>query len=694
MTFLVLVFWLCFKPFFVRDERVQVPNRVLLLLDDSFSMTLDSGFQGTQGQTISRADFIRDNILGKHGLASQLQRRGFQCQIRSLSTGSVLQDENEYMENAPITAIGEALRDGIARTEDLDTDKIVLVTDGCNNAGEDPLNVVQTARVPVFALGMGQTDQPTDVAVTGFVVPERVFRGQEVGIHIELESSSDVDCATVLLSTEGNVISSATTPIRQGKAAIDFETSFEIEGVVLLKAEVVPIPGESLTTNNTSERAIHVTRQLTRGLIVWGHPDWEFRFLTRALRQDKRLAVTTACAMDGRQTIVVRTAVEQDGTSDRTDSERLMVPVSQVIREETRQGLDWVLLGNLPASDLGAQGLDTIAHWVSESGGNLFVTGGPKSFAAGGYSGTALEKILPVVLSGQSDYQTGQPAIELTDAGREHLPFAAVASNPLPPLSGANSFQALKPGTDVLFSVAQAAEISPSIVTGRSGLGRVLVFGGYGTWAWQMYPSKTQSLEMGTSDIHGRFWRSFVDYFSAEPGSSTVAIETDKSVYEQGSEAQVWVAMPPSILGASPEPQIRMNVQDPEGETDSLVLGLRGAEGGIYTGRYRLRKAGVHVIEFPWAGKTSTREITAEPARLEYAQLVQNEAMLRSLAQATGGAYFTGLQWERLLESIPLTHKSVRQRRFVLVGQQPWLFGLLLGLLAAEWILRRRVGLP
>lgn len=696
MTFLLLVFWLCFKPSFARDEQIQIPNRVLLLLDDSFSMTLDSGIQSGNEQPGSRENWVRENIFGKNGLVSRLGSKGFQCQIRSMSDGTIYQSVGDYKADSPRSAIGEALRRTLMELDDSEVDKILLVTDGCNNAGEDPLSAAHTGHAPVFTLGTGATEQPTDLAIRSLVAPERAFRDQAVGIRVDLEALGDVDSATVVLSIAGNVILSATTSITHGKATVDFETSFDTEGTVLLRAEALPIPGEALKANNSTERAIHVTRGLANGLVVWGAPDWEFRFLARALREDKRLAVSTACAVDARQTLVVRALREEDDTAARTESETLLIPIAQVISEQIAQGVDWIVLGNLAAPTLGAQGLETLAQWVSESGGNLLLAGGPRAFSSGGYSGTALERVLPVTLSQEPDYRTGQPTMDISEAGKEHLPFAAITASPLPPLAGFHAFESLKPGATVLFSVTHGGVISPGMVTGRSGLGRVLVFGGFGTWSWQMYPPRLQpqSVDAGTGAIHGRFWRACVDYLSAEPGSSVVSIETDKSVYEQGSEAQVWVSMPSSILGASPEGQLRLSVLDPDGETDTLILGLRGAEGGIYTGLYRLRKSGIHTIELPWAGHTSSREITAEPPRIEFAQLVQNVNLLQSLAHSTGGVYLPSEQWEQLPEKIPFVRKSVQQKRFILLGQQPWFLGLLIGLLAVEWIVRRRVGLP
>jgi len=55
-----------------------------------------------------------------------------------------------------------------------------------------------------------------------------------------------------------------------------------------------------------------------------------------------------------------------------------------------------VVLENIPSQDLGVGGMQTLASWVTESGGALMLTGGKSSFAAGGYFKSPLDPLLPV----------------------------------------------------------------------------------------------------------------------------------------------------------------------------------------------------------------------------------------------------------------------------------------------------------
>ena len=54
-----------------------------------------------------------------------------------------------------------------------------------------------------------------------------------------------------------------------------------------------------------------------------------------------------------------------------------------------------------------------IAEFVDRRGGGLLALGGPRAFSEGGYAGTAVADVLPVVLDGN-----------LRDAGRRARPDA------------------------------------------------------------------------------------------------------------------------------------------------------------------------------------------------------------------------------------------------------------------------------
>jgi hypothetical protein len=77
----------------------------------------------------------------------------------------------------------------------------------------------------------------------------------------------------------------------------------------------------------------------------------------------------------------------------------------------------------------------------------------------------------------------------------------------------------------------------------------------------------------------------------------------------------------------------------------------------------------------------------------EFADPRLNEGFLRRVARTSGGRYLRAAEASRLvplLETSEPTNAAPEHRD---LWHEPWAFGLLVLLLSAEWILRRRWGL-
>src|SRR5262245_65439514 len=55
-----------------------------------------------------------------------------------------------------------------------------------------------------------------------------------------------------------------------------------------------------------------------------------------------------------------------------------------------------LIFDNVPSFGISVSQMETLERYVRDMGGGLLMVGGEKSFGAGGYYGTPLEKILPV----------------------------------------------------------------------------------------------------------------------------------------------------------------------------------------------------------------------------------------------------------------------------------------------------------
>lgn len=65
---------------------------------------------------------------------------------------------------------------------------------------------------------------------------------------------------------------------------------------------------------------------------------------------------------------------------------------------EELSGYSSVLIENIPAGQIGMAGMETLAAWVTETGGGLLTTGGRNAYGTGGYYKSPLEPIFPVTM--------------------------------------------------------------------------------------------------------------------------------------------------------------------------------------------------------------------------------------------------------------------------------------------------------
>ena len=66
---------------------------------------------------------------------------------------------------------------------------------------------------------------------------------------------------------------------------------------------------------------------------------------------------------------------------------------------------DALILDDVPGYGISNEKMETIAHYVRDTGGGLLMIGGPSSFGSGGYYKTPIERILPVDMDVKSQVQ-------------------------------------------------------------------------------------------------------------------------------------------------------------------------------------------------------------------------------------------------------------------------------------------------
>src|SRR5205085_9862408 len=183
-----------------------------------------------------------------------------------------------------------------------------------------------------------------------------------------------------------------------------------------------------------------------------GEPRAEAKFILSAVEDDKNIQVV----------LLQRTAENKYFRRNVTSPDEVVGGFPKT-REELFQ-YRGLILGSVEAASFTPDQLRMIADFVNKRGGGLLMLGGRRSFAEGGWAGTPVGDVLPVVLGGDNsgrksaEYFSGLFPPRPTKAG-ESSPVTQIADNEqhsierwneMPGISAVNPIHAVKPGATIL----------------------------------------------------------------------------------------------------------------------------------------------------------------------------------------------------------------------------------------------------
>ncbi|MDE0554079.1 MAG: hypothetical protein OXI24_07695, partial [Candidatus Poribacteria bacterium] len=212
--------------------------------------------------------------------------------------------------------------------------------------------------------------------------------------------------------------------------------------------------------------------------------------------------------------------------------------------------------------------------------------------------------------------------------------------------------------------------------------------------------------------LYSRFWAQVTRWMATHTDDKKLYLTTDAATYTIGDVAKVTAYLYAETYQRQTDATVRIEVVPPDGTPFQLRIhsateNANGSAaqqritsdiGNLYTAQFQLLQNGTYRIRAVSRSRDLTLgedqiDIYAHPqlAELEAPQL--NAALLKELAEQTGGAYFTVADAASLPENIAKVQNPV----FVDAERELWSHPLVLfavvGLLGTEWFLRKRIGL-
>lgn len=621
------------------------------------------------------------------------------------------------------TRIGDNLKYIIDKERGGPIAAVVLFTDGGNNGGID-VKVAATsaadAEVPVFPVGLGSDKRPANLRVVDLEAPERVYPGDKFTLtgYVQAQNYSRTSVTVELLSGPAD----GTNETKEDEVTLDvgktgsvvpvkFELQPEEQGVRQYKLRVRPFEGEIDRRDNEKTAKVEIIDRRTKVLLIAGGPMRDFLFLRNQLFRDKEV-VSDVWLQSGKP-----------GISQEANEVLYKFPET----EDELFEYDCIVAFDPDWEALDEKQVEMLDRWVAEKAGGLIVLAGPvftpqwSSRRRGDPRIDTIKSLYPVAF-----YYQGAATLSL---GR----FGSDKSWPLQFTRDGEEAEFLWLGEN-----AQESDTAWSQFDGVSGYYAVKDFKA-GARVYSRFGDPDTAID-NVQPIYmaGQFYGSGRVFFVAS-GEMWRVREVDDTYFEQfytklirwASEGRLLrdssrgvllvdkdraalgdqVAVRAILQDAQHQPLTMEQVQATLVQPDSTRVALTlkkvkdEAREGIYVDQFTTLQEGDYRVELQHptaAEELLVREVRVKIPAKETEFPERNDALLRDIADKTGGDYFVGVAaaaGRGGTGRASLTNLIKPQDQVTIIPGTPdrsfeqqlmgWLLGLIAGALCMEWLLRR-----
>ncbi len=714
-----------------------------------FAIIADNS-QGLQirdrGESRSRGDQLRDLLNPQRSSWQATLEENFDVRRYSFDARlQTIEDFGELNFAGRASALGSALRTLSERYRGRPLAGVLVLTDGDATDVRGELDL--QGLPPVFPVVIGSQEPIRDLSVQQALVSQTAFEDAPVSVQANVAAAGFSSAAIVaqLLDLTGKKVAEQTVRARKDNDTLAFRFQLRPEKAGLcfyrfraraqdeLNAQVAPEKTQEATlANNSTVLVVDRGRGPYRILYVAGRPNWEFKFLNRAVQEDDQLQLVGLIRVArrepkfnflGRPGETSNPLFRGFDTKSQEDAERYDQPV--LVRLNTRDELELragfpatpealygyhaVIVDDLEAEFFTPDQAALLQRYVSERGGGFLMLGGMECFQQGKYQRTPIGDMLPVYLDRPAEaWPSGPVRLNLTREGwlqswaRLRDTEAAEKSRlqAMAPFLVLNPVHEVKPGASVIATVADPAGKSwPALVTQRFGRGRTAALTIGDLWHWGLHDPEAhhdmdkawrQLLRWLVTDVP-RPVELAIPPSAAPDGAVDLQVRVRDPKFQPLDNAQVIVEVQPVMTDAAGGPgtnTIRLATEASASEPGlyqaSYVPRLTG---GYHATAYVTNAAGAEVgpAEAGW-----TTDLAAE----EFRSLIPNVALLESIARKTGGEVIPANQLEPFARNLPRRHAPVMEAWTFPIWHTPAIFAFALLCFVAEWGLRRWKGLP
>jgi uncharacterized membrane protein len=730
----ILILAICLlEPLFSGTRAKPGANLFVVLTDNSQSMTLhDRDAPQTRADELKALVPKESKWLARIGTDFDLRKYAFDTQLRAVENLDALPFDGGA------SNLGAALDRLVRQYQGRPLAGVILLTDGSATDADSIERVLgrTTGLPPIYPVLLGRESPANDVNLQRIAVSQTNFEDAPVTLTAQI-TTSGLSGKTLV----AQAVDESDKPVEEQKIKVDndgepitvrFRVKPEQSGVSFYRIKVTaPDPqAEATLANNTRLAAVDRGHGPYRILYVAGRPNWEFKFLQRAVESDVQVKLVGLLRVAKREpkfnylghqgessNPLFRGFQNQNPDQIEQYDQPVLVPFTQDEEEfkKLRGGFPKsaeelfkyhaIIIDDLESEFFTQDQMQLVKQFVRERGGGLLMLGGQESFKNGKYDRTVIGDLLPVYADEAPTLPAGAKAkLALTKEGwlepwvrlRDEETNERARLAAMPSFQTLNSVRAIKPGAVVLASaVIEGGETYPALVEQRFGRGVVGAMLIGDLWRWSLRKPE------GAEDDLPKAWRQMMRWLVSDvPQRVEVAVGQRHEADEPEGSLTLSVHVRDPQYAPQDNAGVTVRVSTPDGKTVDLPAEASTREPGLYEAVYVPRQSGAYrgqvtalAPDGSEVGKVQAGW-TSDPAADEFRDLKPNRELLDRIARATKGQTVAPKNLETFVASLPSRHADITEPYINPAWHQPWVLLLAIACLCAEWGLRRWRGLP
>lgn len=541
----------------------------------------------------------------------------------------------------------------------------IIITDGQVTQGIEPEQVITDVNTPIYFVGVGEISSFVDVSINSIDVPTVAIKGEmieaKIGITVQGEKSGRVN---VTLYSGNKTIGSRFVSVHGNGATTDVKFRFKPEtmGEQSYQVNVSSFKEEVNVHNNRQKFSITVLKDKYKVAVITGAPGYNTQVIKQILRKMDRIQIDHYLQYD---------------TKFRPD-----------IKSFWETPYDLIILDNFPIQTLSAAWQRIFAKkLVSQKSALAWIMGSDMNSkdAKSMYPFFRISESKKLTDEDVSWYFTDEINAAILPGGKDRL-FSSVDQSGLPPLSIPFLMKSNSNSSRVLLSSGD--EIPLLLLDDVEGLRTIL-------WTspelFKVYYKMTGTSNTQLAQV---LWSGLFSWAMRTQGDKDMYFRLNKEQYQQGE----LILISGNRLGKlSNNAKAAITVYADERKVNSTQLHYSPVR-ERWEGQLWASSPGEYTYELTFedqtAVSTQSGSLTVLQSQIELNNVSLNQDLLSSLSVTNQGKYFSWGSRDKISEHIQNVSIDENRKVEIDLTKRTWVFILVLVLLAVEWGIRRKIGLP